>query len=353
MESKSLLRQTGFTMVELMVTMVIIMVAMGGIYKVFHSNWTTYRVQEGLSRIQENGRFAMGFLSRDLREAGYRGCISYGPITNFIPISTYNPDCNISESSCKLKKLLYSFQVGIEGYSAAGMSWFSTDSPPLAGSDIIVIRTMRDNAVGIVQSNDDGTSLAGTRLAAEVTATFNSGDILMVSDCSKSRVFQAASVAHPYINHPDWKVDNPPNPPNPPVLPPEARFGTDAEIFKVATITYYIRLNPSNQPALYHKVGAAAAQELVEGVETMQVRYGEDITGDRNVDVYRVAADVTDWSAVRSVRIGLLMRTTNEVSRLELDTNIYNVLGANFGPFNDRRLRRVFIGTVALRNRLS
>ena len=42
------------------------------------------------------------------------------------------------------------------------------------------------------------------------------------------------------------------------------------------TSTYYVGTGVSGRPALFRKDGAAVAQELVEGVEDMQVLYGID-----------------------------------------------------------------------------
>ena len=66
--------QGGFTLVELMVAMLISLLLMGGVIQVFSSSSKSYRNHEGLSRIQENGRFAMEFLSRDIRMADFWGC---------------------------------------------------------------------------------------------------------------------------------------------------------------------------------------------------------------------------------------------------------------------------------------
>ena len=98
---------------------------------------------------------------------------------------------------------------------------------------------------------------------------------------------------------------------------------------------------------------APAATELVEGVENMQISYGEDTNDDRNIDVYRSAADVSNWAAVLSIRIELLMHS--------LDDNIVGSSGEfvqNNLEFNgaavasDQRLRQVYRTAVAIRNRL-
>ena len=68
-------RQLGMTLIEIMVALLIGAFLMGGVLQIFVSSKQTNRMQENLSRLQENGRFAMYFLSRDIRRAGYWGCL--------------------------------------------------------------------------------------------------------------------------------------------------------------------------------------------------------------------------------------------------------------------------------------
>ncbi len=91
------------------------------------------------------------------------------------------------------------------------------------------------------------------------------------------------------------------------------------------------------------------SQELVEGVENMQVYYGEDTDGDSVANIYRKADTVTNWSNVVAIRIGLLVRTPGNVDTY-VDTKTYMVADTNVGPFNDNRQRRVFSSTIELRN---
>ena len=55
--------QRGFTLIELMIAMLIGVFLMAGIIQIFISAKQGYRLQENLSRLQENGRFAMDFLA--------------------------------------------------------------------------------------------------------------------------------------------------------------------------------------------------------------------------------------------------------------------------------------------------
>jgi type IV pilus assembly protein PilW len=69
-------KQAGFSLVEIMIALLIGLFLMGGILQMFSASQQTYRMQSNLARLQENGRFALDFLARDLRMAGYWGCLS-------------------------------------------------------------------------------------------------------------------------------------------------------------------------------------------------------------------------------------------------------------------------------------
>lgn len=65
-------RQTGLSLVELMVALVVGLLLLGGVIEIFVANKQTYRVADASARIQENARFATEILGRYLRIAGYR-----------------------------------------------------------------------------------------------------------------------------------------------------------------------------------------------------------------------------------------------------------------------------------------
>ncbi len=102
--------------------------------------------------------------------------------------------------------------------------------------------------------------------------------------------------------------------------------------------------------------------EIAEGVETLQITYGEDTSGDRVPDVYVTANGVGDWTNVVSVRAGLLFRTVDEYGG-DIDDSRYAVNGATICPVGDpdppscdgyhavdRRQRRVFENAILMRN---
>lgn len=66
--------QRGFTMVELMVALLLGLVLIGGVINVFLTSGQTLRVNQNLSRVHENARFAIEMFSREIREAGMVPC---------------------------------------------------------------------------------------------------------------------------------------------------------------------------------------------------------------------------------------------------------------------------------------
>ena len=65
--------QAGITIVELMVALAISMFILSGVITVFVANKQNYRVQQNMAAIQDNGRFAIDMLSRNVRMSGYQG----------------------------------------------------------------------------------------------------------------------------------------------------------------------------------------------------------------------------------------------------------------------------------------
>lgn len=70
--------QRGLTLVELMVALVLGLFLLAVVGTLFLGSKQTYRTQENLARMQENGRFVLDLLGRNVREAGYK-IISFAP----------------------------------------------------------------------------------------------------------------------------------------------------------------------------------------------------------------------------------------------------------------------------------
>ncbi|HJM95577.1 MAG TPA: PilW family protein [Candidatus Marinimicrobia bacterium] len=129
---------------------------------------------------------------------------------------------------------------------------------------------------------------------------------------------------------------------------------------------YFVGQDQNGSPGLYRQVFDANpnnanlfeefAERLIDGVENMQILYGEDTSGNRVANVYANATAVANWDDVVSVKLALLFATVNEDFSAPFDTtNNYQLLNA--APFDptpvadDHRRRKIVEATVSLRNR--
>ena len=114
----------------------------------------------------------------------------------------------------------------------------------------------------------------------------------------------------------------------------------------------------NNERLMCRGNGNTSAQPLVEGVESMQILYGENTDGDpRSANRYVKPADpadptnTADLDNVVSVRIALRFHSREHV-RQGVNNDVYALLDA--APFNpvatDRRMRREVTTTISLRN---
>ncbi|MCK5322883.1 MAG: prepilin-type N-terminal cleavage/methylation domain-containing protein, partial [Desulfobulbaceae bacterium] len=67
-------KQSGYTLVEIMVAMVITLIVMGGVYKTFTSESVNTEKEQMRIDMQMSGRVILDLISRDIRAAGFEGC---------------------------------------------------------------------------------------------------------------------------------------------------------------------------------------------------------------------------------------------------------------------------------------
>lgn len=83
--------QKGLSLIELMVAILISSVLLLGVVELFLSTFRTDRTSTELSRVQESGRVAMELISREIRRAGYQGCVG-ASVTTQAGAITYPDD---------------------------------------------------------------------------------------------------------------------------------------------------------------------------------------------------------------------------------------------------------------------
>jgi type IV pilus assembly protein PilW len=93
---------------------------------------------------------------------------------------------------------------------------------------------------------------------------------------------------------------------------------------------------------------------VVQGVENMQLLYGEDNTDDGVVNAtrYVTAGNVTDWNNVVSVRIGIVVNSQSAIATSDDDVT-YTLFGQTpTAAGADHMRRRAYTTTAVIRNRM-
>ena len=343
-------RQHGFTLIEIMIALVLGAFLIGGVLQIFLSSKQTYRMQDNLSRIQENGRFAMEFISRDVRGADYWGCLGGGSLSG-------NITNNLDPAGAGYDSVIDGFGQGIEGTNGAAGANLALDAP-----DSITLR----GAYGGIAVMPPFGPQASANINVTAGNNLTQGEIVIVSDCSKGDIFQISN-ANPSTSgtvvHNTGNATSPGNKnANPATGCPSSGnkhclskiYRSDAQILKTQTVIYSIQNGASGQPALFKKVNGAPAVEMIEGIENMQILYGEDtdLPVDGTPNYYVPAGTVgLNMDQVISVRISLLAVSLEDNLTSQPVAYIYNDNGTPTTP-TDRKLRRVFTSTIVLRNRL-
>jgi len=309
-------KQRGFSLIEILIALTIALVLMAGIMGIMSSSKRTYSIQQDLARLQENARFAMEFITSDLRMAGYFGCA---------------------------------------GKASLPMVWMTaTDGSGANNSDGFMVRYLDANPGAFAVEHLSGTTpllnTAGTGPFDPTTlGSIAVGDTLVASDCGGAEQRTVAAVATNGGVTLDRGLARTYN---------NAGQSFGAEMRPLITNSYSIGAadwsDPANGITTDPEDGFSLFRngaELIQGIEKMEIRYGEDTDGDGVPNQYLRASSVSDWDSVFSVRVTLLMQTIEQRYDRDLDTRTYDLGEPTiYNPVDDRRRRRVFSTVVRLRN---
>lgn len=338
---KSRKAQGGVGIVEIMVALVVGALLIAGLSQVYTSGRMAYVLQDDMSRLQENGRFAFQVLSREARVAGYFGCRRNIDITNVL------------RSSNQVENFLFNFNEPVQGFEAAGAGWTPAlpngvaGLNPAAGSDILVLRSAASSQISVVAPFRIGPSQNSANTQVSAPHDLRPDDIVLISDCNTATVFQITNTqGNNVVVHNSGGSVSPGN-----STTNLGAFDDGSHVSRVTSTIFYIAPGTGGRPALFRRSNIRPAEELADGVERMTVRYGVDRNGDGIVDEYARASRVQNqgwWGNVASVRISLLLsgardNLIDEPQVLRFDDDLIEP--------GDRRLRHVMTTTVSLRNR--
>lgn len=331
MNRSSTPRQQGFSLVELMIAMVLGLLLMAGVLQTFLSSKQTYSTNNALARVQESGRFAMEFLTNDIRNAGYKGeCL-------------YSVNNLLNDKSEKYNADYFDLNQPISGKNDISPTWVKNRT----AGDVIHVKYAA-NIPGVTASGN--TAANANAIALSAASGVAQDTIIIVSDYFGCDMFQNRSNAK--ANSLSRGNTGSPGNKNPGKGNDFSHaYDSSMEILTLQSSTYYIGNGVKNLPSLRRisfTTGTETHEELVEGVQDMQVLYG--IAGnDRQVDSYVSANKVTNWDNVVSVRIYLLLVSTE--TNVVPENQTVNFNGTDV-TIQNRRLAQVFSTTIGIRNRL-
>ena len=323
-------KTAGFSLVELMVAMALGLVLISGVIQVFLSNKQMFDTNVGVARMQENARFVLAEVAKDLRMAGYRGCNSEDiALTNLVK------DGSVEQPFLGFERSLAGYDAETDKWSWASASTFAhgsvvADMSPTA--DRIIIKNLGSELLRLATPLE----ATQTSILVENKKSVTANDILFIGDCKKGATVAVTGISGATISFGSAEnlTKN--------LSADKSRFLTaDTLVHKLETKSYFIARsqaytnNRGERPwSLWRKVNDQTAYELAVGVENIQVLYGIDSVGNDGVpDSYTKAVANLDMNNVVVARIQVVTNSIDSVSQ--------------------GNLSRAFSLTVRLRNRIA
>lgn len=397
-------RLMGITLIEVLIAMVLGLLLLSGAISLFINNKRVFKENDQMGRLQESARFSIELLTKDIRSAGFIGCHhDINQVSDLIDTDNgfYNTFYAIRNGAISL--VVEGLESGATAWQPSGELAIATGTNPtgrVADTDAIIVRYLSGEHWNVVADNDlDASTAQGFMVSTGdplVISTVDDhpttgdrannlvrGEFVAVSDCSTTHLFQIGSrcaSAKSVAVNPTCAAgaDGLVSPAGTLITPGNSAtdfggiYGEDARVRRYIAVGYYIGNGGYGGPSLYRQIirnntvdiatGAPLItgplllvdrQELVEGVENMQILYGVDSDDNGTPNEYFSAVDVTDWGTVVSVRIALLIRSIDQNFTEDADTANYTLLGTTVDPADLRVRRRVFTTTIQIKNRIN
>ena len=328
--------QSGFTLIELMIALVLGLLVVAAAGGIFLSNQRVYGMTETTGRIQENQRASFELMARDIREAGGSPCNARNP-----------PVVMLKDSTASFWD---TFGTGLQG-SEGG-----------ASPDSIDLFSSVDGGIQIKEHDNPSAVLDVTSVAGVAD-----GDVLMACNMDVSIVFGVTQLPGGKIQHnstsnycQEFQYKDPQNCKGASApfgycfkKAPSKNFGPGcsgqgkgpAIVVKPSGIRWDVRDNGRGSKSLYRstfnttKDGLSAAAtsvaEVAEGVTDLQFKYQ-----DRNSTSFVDANAIANWRDVVAVQMVVKMVGAKGAQSA---TDLKGTGGA--------ALERTLTNTIALRNR--
>jgi type IV pilus assembly protein PilW len=326
-------QQRGVGLIELMVAMLIGLFLILGAVTVFNQSRNTYRASEGVARLQETARLAMDVIESDIRMANYWGMNNRADYIVNRAGPSQPPPAEFTAQQ----------QTNVSLCGTAASNWVINLDEYLGGSN---------NSYGLqcaASNYQGGSDVVVIRRANEARP----------AALDPNRVYLQTSRIQGTLFVPNAACTLPTNP----TCIPAAYLPPASESRELESRAYYVSSQstlrndvPSLRRKRFANVNTAVAgdaildEEIVSGVEDLQVRLGVDTNGDSNIDQYVNPGGVPGNAAVVSATIWLRVRAEDrDFGHRDQTAYQYGDMAAAFTP-NDNYRRILVSKTIHIRN---
>lgn len=276
-------RARGFTLIELMIAIAISLIILLAVSQVYLASNDTQRSQTDATRLNENGRFALALVSDELRKAGLHNIWAPGvakPEWGFCNSTTLANNSGPAFVGCNDQG---------DPYGATPYANFNPRGATTAGNPMPSM-TCNGPQNG---AKENGSDVLRVRYYGENVAPTQQLSTGAVLDC----------------------------------------FGNAVPTGSLVTETLFIGTDTNTkEPALFcHSTNSSNTdpQPLVEGVESMQLLYGEDTDMDGTADRYVPWHKLLNPDHVVSITASFVLRSPNSVAIMPTNAAI-NMFGATY-----------------------
>ncbi|ASM53326.1 type IV pilus assembly protein PilW [Pseudoalteromonas nigrifaciens] len=330
------MKQTGFTLIEVMISLFIGGLILGGVMFTFISMKVTTKDTMTIGELQESGRLAINIMQRDIEQVGFWGTYyddSFTAVNTTVSSLAPTTDC-----------------VGADGTNNGSF-------PDLTSSSnfrTIYAKTTRSkdnlNCIndGIIPADNKETDilqlkfLQGDPQYDAVAGTNTTSDKINYFIAEQEQAsFVTGKHTPTNINATIWPYSH--------------------HVYYIKEEKYLVNNKEIKVPALRRKRlvnGKMTSETIMEGVENMRFVFGLDTTNDSRVDTYRSIKDMnpTDWEnrkGILTVQLFLLIRALQPDPGVKIKNQTY-ILGEGSDKreltFTDNYRRTVFTTTIRLSN---
>lgn len=381
-------KMEGFSIVELMVAMLIGLLLLTSLISVFDTSSRMNRTQNGLARLQENGRYAMLQLKQNIEQAGYQYClgskidkVGANSGVNIQPIVVFTNNlsdgmptrANVDQTPAPgVAPLPYLVDPAyfIHGHECGkttclpNVTSIGTPNPSsipdvgtaagkrLAGTDILSFRyySGKGREIKSINTSSGAVSIDFTKRSKDHDTNIPlSGSKVVIASCtgpSKVVSLTSSTAAQAFATiSPVYSID--------------ATSADMAKMFDIAgeisSVTYYVAndiVDGRDVPTLYSMVNGTT-NAIIQGVDRFDVLYGVKLKSGatRILDANGVqdlpAADCLGkpsygasmklnnatgcgWRSVVTIEIHLLLNTVFDSSHNDYEQFVYSVDGTSY-----------------------